>query len=58
VIIRGGENISALEVEDPLPGIAGVAEVAVVAAPGRATRSASCGETSPHAADQSRRRYR
>jgi len=33
VIIRGGENISALEVEDLLMGMAGVAEVAVVAAP-------------------------
>jgi acyl-CoA synthetase len=33
VIIRGGENISALEVEDVLLGIDGVAEVAVVAAP-------------------------
>ena len=33
VIIRGGENISALEVEDLLMGLDGVAEVAVVAAP-------------------------
>ena len=33
VIIRGGENISALEVEDLMLGIDGVAEVAVVAAP-------------------------
>ena len=33
VIIRGGENISALEVEDLLMGMDGVAEVAVVAAP-------------------------
>jgi acyl-CoA synthetase len=33
VIIRGGENISALEVEDLLLGIDGVAEAAVVAAP-------------------------
>jgi acyl-CoA synthetase len=33
VIIRGGENISALEVEDLLLGIDGIAEVAVVAAP-------------------------
>ena len=33
VIIRGGENISALEVEELLLGIDGVAEVAVVAAP-------------------------
>ncbi len=33
MIIRGGENISALEVEELLLGIDGVAEVAVVAAP-------------------------
>ncbi|HEY3878001.1 MAG TPA: AMP-binding protein [Trebonia sp.] len=33
VIIRGGENISALEVEELLLAIDGVAEVAVVAAP-------------------------
>src|SRR5262249_37794409 len=33
IIIRGGENISALEVEEQLLRIPGVAEVAVVAAP-------------------------
>lgn len=33
VIIRGGENVSALEVEELLLGIDGVTEVAVVAAP-------------------------
>jgi acyl-CoA synthetase len=35
VIIRGGENISALEVEELLMDIPGVAEAAVVAAPDR-----------------------
>jgi acyl-CoA synthetase (AMP-forming)/AMP-acid ligase II len=33
IIIRGGENVSALEVEDVLLAMPGVAEVAVVAAP-------------------------
>ena len=33
VIIRGGENISAQEIEELLMGMAGVAEVSVVAAP-------------------------
>ncbi|CAN5877193.1 AMP-binding protein [soil metagenome] len=33
IIIRGGENISALEVEDVLLGMPGIAEVAVVAVP-------------------------
>lgn len=33
VIIRGGENVSAAEVEEVIAGMAGVAEVAVVAAP-------------------------
>jgi acyl-CoA synthetase (AMP-forming)/AMP-acid ligase II len=33
IIIRGGENVSALEVEEQLVRMAGIAEVAVVAAP-------------------------
>ena len=33
IIIRGGENLSAAEIEDAVAGIPGVAEVAVVAAP-------------------------
>ena len=33
IIIRGGENVSAAEVESALQSLAGVAEVAVVAAP-------------------------
>jgi acyl-CoA synthetase len=33
IIIRGGENVSALEVEEQLLGLPGIAEVAVVAAP-------------------------
>ena len=33
IIIRGGENISAAEIEEVIAGISGVAEVAVVAAP-------------------------
>ncbi len=33
IIIRGGENVSSAEVENALVGMAGVAEVAVVAAP-------------------------
>ncbi|MDG2029157.1 MAG: AMP-binding protein [Acidimicrobiales bacterium] len=33
IIIRGGENVSAQEVEEQLMGLAGVAEVCVVAAP-------------------------
>jgi non-ribosomal peptide synthetase component E (peptide arylation enzyme) len=33
IIIRGGENISALEVEEQVLRMSGVAEVAVVAAP-------------------------
>ena len=33
IIIRGGENLSAAEIENAISGVAGVAEVAVVAAP-------------------------
>ena len=33
IIIRGGENVSAAEVEEALLSLAGIAEIAVVAAP-------------------------
>jgi len=33
IVIRGGENVSAAEVEDALQGIDGLAEIAVIAAP-------------------------
>ena len=33
IIIRGGENLSAAEIENAISGVAGIAEVAVVAAP-------------------------
>jgi acyl-CoA synthetase len=42
IIIRGGENISALEVEEVLMGIPGVAEAAVVAAPDRRLGEHAC----------------
>ena len=48
VIIRGGENISALEVEEVLLGMPGIAEAVVVAAPDAASASASprcCGSS-------------
>ena len=38
IIIRGGENVSAAEVEEILVRMPGVAEVAVVAAPDAASR--------------------
>ncbi len=47
IIIRGGENISAQEIEELVLGLDAVAEVSVVAAPddrlGRAARPRSCG---------------
>ena len=33
IIIRGGENLSAAEIENAIAGVPGIAEVAVVAAP-------------------------
>jgi acyl-CoA synthetase len=42
VIIRGGENISATEVEEALQTLAGVAEIAVVAAPDRRLGEHAC----------------
>ena len=49
VIIRGGENISAAEVEDLLLHMAGVAEVAVVAAPDVRLGEHACAFIRPHA---------
>jgi acyl-CoA synthetase (AMP-forming)/AMP-acid ligase II len=43
IIIRGGENISALEVEELLQRLPGVAEVAVVAAPDVRLGEHACG---------------
>jgi acyl-CoA synthetase len=42
VIIRGGENISAAEVEEALQALPGVAEVAVVAAPDQRLGEHAC----------------
>jgi len=42
VIIRGGENISATEVEEALQTLPGVAEIAVVAAPDRRLGERAC----------------
>ena len=53
IIIRGGENISAQEVEDALLGLPAVAEAVAVAAPDAQTRRAHRGG----AADQARQRH-
>ena len=42
IIIRGGENVSAVEVEELLARMAGLAEVAVVAAPDRRLGEHGC----------------
>ncbi|HMK98683.1 MAG TPA: AMP-binding protein [Acidimicrobiales bacterium] len=47
VIIRGGENISALEVEEALSRMPGVAEVAVVAAPDERLGEHACAFVRP-----------
>lgn len=43
IIIRGGENLSAAEIEEAMMGVAGVAEVAVVAAPDERLGEHACG---------------
>ena len=48
IIIRGGENISALEVEEMLMRIPGVAEAAVVAAPDERLGEHVCAFRAPH----------
>ena len=42
IIIRGGENISAAEVEEALQTLPGVAEIAVVAAPDERLGERAC----------------
>lgn len=50
VIIRGGENVSAVEVEEVVARMAGVAEVAVVAAPDDRFGERVCAAVRPSAA--------
>ena len=56
IIIRGGENISAAEVEGALQTLPGVAEVAVVAAPDERLGEHACAIVRMRAGRRARRR--
>ncbi len=58
IIIRGGENLSAAEIENAIAGVPGIAEVAVVAAPDARLGEHACAvdpDGARHRADRTRR---